>query len=116
MRCEQHRELLLLAAEAAKLNVDPHSVDDHLLISGQPWNPLRDHNDATRLAEQLGMSVNVVQPQYVEVMVGADEDDLDCSGATFVVTGRAATPEQIDDATRLAIVQAAAMVGTGWAC
>mgnify|MGYP001312284190 CR=1 FL=1 len=110
------RELLEMAAKAARIVVTRSRLDDPLsrdmLIENSvrnphqkagPWNPLTDDGDALRLAVKLRMRV---EPWG--------------SGASAVVSvdnrALAAEPHYGDDperATRRAIVRAAAAIGGG---
>lgn len=113
------RELLELAAKAAGITgewerddayiqeryvfIIPYS--NHGLMTGIPWNPLKDDGDALRLAVNLGLTVE------------SNANDGDCA-AYEPRNVRAASVEWggMDDAVRLAatrraIVRAAAAIG-----
>lgn len=94
------RELLELAAKAAGINLQWMGGP----VGNYNWNPLFDDGDALRLANRLGLSITHT----------TCEDD-----APIVRVGYDCTPNYIqlpafpdcDDATRRAIVRAAAEIG-----
>lgn len=97
------RELLELAAKAAKLDIWAWDEDKNLMVldgwNGRDyWNPLTDDGDALRLAVKLKMMVNV-RAASVRVF---DENDI--------VTEESRGSD-IYAATRRAIVRAAAEIG-----
>ena len=112
------RELLELAAEAAEIEYDGIAAKD--IYSGHyviPWNPLTDDGDALRLAVKLGINILPDQtPIYIE-----DAKYSEASYTTFdVKTGARLFIEAKEDhdmdrgnATRRAIVRAAAEIGKG---
>jgi hypothetical protein len=102
------RELLRLAAKAAGIVIVRSRLDDPMnndfLVENShrnefqaagPWNPLTDDGDALRLAVKLELSI---QPDNDLVMVG----DMYCEWEYF---------EDRGEATRIAIVRAAAEIG-----
>ena len=122
-----NRELLELAAKAAGYEVikefpyqiavscgAPNPLDGVELFGlvihdgvkvRSPWNPLDDDGDALRLANKLRMRIehHICHP-YVAVFAGVDFDKV-----------KAEEPEgdDVDVATRLAIVRAAAEIWRG---
>lgn len=74
------------------------------------WNPLEDDGDALRLAVKLGMSLRLAQfEEWTQVFV----DDLYSRSAKPVTehAGRTQKGQTIEQATRRAIVRAAAEIG-----
>ncbi len=95
------RELLELAAKVAELH-HPHGFDWITNERGDQWNPLTDDGDALRLVVKLNLGVTV-DGYEVEVVT-----PLLC---TFVE--KATMGYSIEEATRRAIVRAAAEIGKG---
>jgi len=63
------RELLELAARAARYEVQPHPnrkmfADLQFCMGGRNWNPLTNDGDALRLAVQLGVDIGRAQVDY----------------------------------------------------
>lgn len=113
------RELLELAAKAAKIDV---MWNEHWQcfkrknplqgLGGErhPWLPLDDDGDALRLAVKLGMSLRLAQfEEWTQVFV----DDLysRCAKPVTEHAGRTSKGQTIEQATRRAIVRAAAEIG-----
>lgn len=102
------RELLELAAKAAEIVVRWHSngyygatmeiMEDE--AGGPPWNPLTDDGDALRLAVKLRFNVNIE-----ESTVDVYNRDLNLTRVW------ASEVPDINEATRRAIVRAAAEIG-----
>jgi len=111
------RELLELAAKAAGIvgswEVDAYSVqgreyfnvpyDNHNMLSGFEWNPLRDDSDAFRLAVKLRIDVH-----HSTTMVVAERDT---AFDRFEVAVAELKGDDDFSATRRAIVRAAAGIG-----
>ena len=99
-----HRELLELAAKAAGVSffVDGlgRCMEMHDNLMPCPWNPLTDDGDALRLAVKLGIDID-----FYRRTVGAWRIDI----------GSITEPyhECASQATRRAIVRAAAAIGEG---
>lgn len=111
----EDRELLDLAAKAAGM---PPLHDEHGIFSawvgdperGQWWNPLEDDGDALRLAVKLGLTLRLNQfDEWTQVFAG------DCyarmTPAVSEHIGRTHEEQTIEQATRRAIVRAAAEMG-----
>ncbi|MNH08815.1 hypothetical protein D3C79_682480 [compost metagenome] len=116
------RELLELAAKAAGLKINQafqaqrdaamNPVKASLWIDdgSTAWNPLTDDGHALRLAVTLGLTLRLNQfEQWTQAFVG----DCYCRGATAVSEhiGRTRPGQNIEQATRRAIVRAAAEIG-----
>ena len=105
------RELLELAAKAAKMNTREFATDSitrwHWREDGThtAWNPLTDDGDALRLAVKLRFTVRV----WVNAIVVDD-----CAGVrqAYEDTG-CRSPDYEAEATRRAITRAAAAIGEG---
>lgn len=97
------RELLEMAAKAARYQYAKHG--GYIVVDGIPgnWNPLTDDGDALRLAVKLGLRVKVEKNDHAEVDNG---DDLAPMCWQAVANG-----QDIYVATRRAIVRAAAAIG-----
>lgn len=97
------RELLEMAAKAARYQYAKHG--GYIVVDGIPgnWNPLTDDGDALRLAVKLGLRVKVEKNDHAEVDNG---DDLAPMCWQAVANGL-----DIYVATRRAIVRAAAAIG-----
>lgn len=98
------RELLELAAKAAKITIDPidsmHDPDEWYA-----WNPLNDDGDALRLAVRLGITVGPEGPYVVgKSLCRASWSNRMCSLGEYGDGDKFA-------ATRRAIVRAAAEIG-----
>ncbi|HBO3538549.1 TPA: hypothetical protein ONA95_004781 [Pseudomonas aeruginosa] len=105
-------ELLELAARAAGMNIQRSRLDDPLhrdfLMNGEgvrnpgqcsfPWNPLDDDGDALRLAVTLGLLVDICR-------------DHTCVGSEMVDPILQDQGKEKGEATRRAIVRAAAEIG-----
>ncbi|WP_230396950.1 hypothetical protein [Pseudomonas asiatica] len=107
-------ELLELAAKAAGkgpiLSIEGGQVILGPCSSLRIWSPLDDDGDALRLAVQLGMSLRLAQfEEWTQVFV----DDLYSRAAKPVTehAGRTQKGQTIEQATRRAIVRAAAEIG-----
>jgi hypothetical protein len=106
------RELLELAAKAAGIDWDAEAVTGSgdfcgLFIGDDTenpvfWNPLTDDGDALRLAVKLGIDVD-----FYKSTVEAWRVDIDHKAETYGECAR--------EATRRAIVRAAAEIGAGMA-
>lgn len=94
------RELLELAAKAAGIIVEP---DGRFQFPHGLWNPLTDDGDALRLAVKLGMRVSC--DQYGDTSVTVEYGEL------MDVIAHELTGTNAYDATRRAIVRAAAEIG-----
>ena len=101
----QDRELLELAAKAAGIVISEHIgirsdyfADDS---TGKEWNPLTDDGDALRLAVTLQMTVLVHQFTAM----------AETGAVTFQAREKATMNYSIGEATRRAIVRAAAAIG-----
>lgn len=95
------RELLELAAKAAGYNAFPgHAAQ--MMDSG--WNPLTDDGDALRLAVKLRLDVMFFEGLQ-EVHSAHCTVDFSATGESY--------GENVDAATRRAIVRAAAEIGRG---
>lgn len=98
------RELLEMAAKAARYQYAKHG--GYIVVDGIPgnWNPLTDDGDALRLAVKLQLTIMYGSPGVVQV--SADDGGEECTAYAM---------EQLGDdhaaATRLAIVRAAAAIG-----
>lgn len=111
----EDRELLELAAKAAGMAppYDKHGIFSAWVgdpVHGHWWNPLEDDGDALRLAVKLGMSLRLAQfEEWTQVFV----DDLYSRAAKPVTehAGRTSKGQTIEQATRRAIVRAAAEIG-----
>lgn len=108
------RELLELAAEAAGYQPWGSDCEGYpiFVVDSMPigWNPLTDDGDALRLAVKLGMSLRLAQfEEWTQVFV----DDLYSRSAKPVTehAGRTQKGQTIEQATRRAIVRAAAEIG-----
>ena len=105
------RELLVLAAKAAGIEIEPHPngrLFEHLVFiekGGGNWNPLTDDGDALRLAVKLGLDVEMHGSNSTHPYVCA----FDCQRNI----AEEVQPEDDDSyaATRRAIVRAAAEIG-----
>ncbi len=104
------RELLELAAKAAGNPQGKHVALGGLLMANDLyWNPLVDDGDALRLAVKLG----------IDLMFGLQmQDGVSCTTAMFPLADDwDAVSEPVNDnlqaATRRAIVRAAAEIGKG---
>ena len=97
------RELLEMAAKAARYQYAKHG--GYIVVDGIPgnWNPLTDDGDALRLAVKLGLRVKVEKNDRAEVDDGNNNSPV-CWQAVN-------TRGDIYAATRRAIVRAAAEVG-----
>ncbi len=97
------RELLEMAAKAARYQYAKHG--GYIVVDGIPgnWNPLTDDGDALRLAVKLGLRVKVEKNDHAEV---DNWDDLAPMCWQVVANG-----QDIYVATRRAIVRAAAAIG-----
>lgn len=75
----QDRELLKLAAKAARIYYLSIEEQGLSLITGKYWNPLEDDGDALRLAVQLDMMIDtvnrVVAGYYSEICIDVDFDE-----------------------------------------
>jgi hypothetical protein len=100
------RELLELAAKAARYTLSAHTQDSSkVCVGGVVWNPLTDDGDALRLV--VGLNLNIWFGFY------------DLSGAVFVGGKWDGAPEAVHEvierdvgaAIRRAIVRAAAEIG-----
>jgi hypothetical protein len=105
------RELLELAAKAADIELDwdiPPNSRNPWRMSGEgdekgpasEWNPLTDDGDALRLAVNLGINLN-----FFERVVFAGH------GGTMIPSAEEPILANADEATRRAIVRAAAEIG-----
>ena len=116
------RELLELAAKAAGLNInqafqaqrdaamDPAKASLWIDYGSTAWNPLTDDGHALRLAVKLGLTLRLNQfDEWTQAFVG----DCYSRGATAVSEhiGRSTPGQTIEQATRRAIVRAAAEIG-----
>lgn len=115
---EQNCELLALAANAAGYTLgmwidggEPYSGGPGWIINDRLWNPLTDDGDALRLAVKMRFHVCVFSatdgelvpmPGFVEV---GREEDNDPLSVEYVDVA------EYEDATRRAIVRAAAEIG-----
>ncbi|MBG7005422.1 hypothetical protein FA258_21700 [Pseudomonas aeruginosa] len=111
------RELLELAARAAGMNIQRSRLDDPLhrdfLMNGEgvrnlgqcsfPWNPLDDDGDALRLAVKLKLEIERSKYSDDRVYVGPPD--------TAPWREEADSEQDIYQATRRAIVRAAAEIG-----
>jgi hypothetical protein len=100
------RELLELAAKAARIEVTPHpngkvTPQFIFLADGRNWNPLTDDGDALRLAVKLGLTIQHLTANE-EVVVSS------YSGSSEAYEFYLSDPYA---ATRRAIVRAAAEIG-----
>lgn len=115
----QDRELLELAAKAAgigggwgdKIEYHNGAVDlrDVWILGGDdfvPWNPLTDDGDALRMAVKLGMRVSANRDPAGFTAIASVQSPFGAKSAT-----ESADPETLSEATRRAIVRAAAEVG-----
>lgn len=109
------REMLEYAAKAAGFEIIPWENPLGFVIRNsegypQAWHPLVDDGDALRLAVKLGMSLRLAQfEEWTQVFV----DDLYSRAAKPVTehVGRSSKEQTIEQATRRAIVRAAAEIG-----
>jgi hypothetical protein len=108
-----YKELLELAAKAAGIELriyggmDVEPGTDFVVVdakTGFKWNPLTDDGDALRLAVKLKMFVDIGD-HFSEAAIFVDDERI---GAE--VHHQTYTPEE---ATRRAIVRAAAEIGRG---
>lgn len=97
----QDRELLELAAKAAGIKVATAHEHGLYLASAKWWNPLTDDGDALRLAVTLQMTVLVHQFTAM----------AETGAVTFQAREKATMNYSIGEATRRAIVRAAAAIG-----
>jgi len=103
----EERELLELAAKAAGIKIiywndgkEPYSSGQGFILeSGKLWNPFTDGGDAFRLAVHLGLSIDFAE--WVNTV---------CYGVDEFVQEEWKDKSSLD-ATRLAIVRAAAELG-----
>lgn len=103
------QELLELAAKAAGIEYTGDGYAratlsvEHGHYENYPWNPLTDDGDALRLAVKLEMNVySGYRKMIAELLSDGDEPNIHCSEAIG---------SDPCDATRLAIVRAAAEIG-----
>ena len=107
------RELLELAAKAAGLTVRWHDsghygptmeiMEDE--AGGPPWNPLTDDGDALRLAVKLGLLVDTKEATSRGYQSTASDGSTDWQAELHI--------SDPYEATRRAIVRAAAEIGKG---
>lgn len=112
----QDRELLELAAKAAGMPTrDDYSESYGLYAVARGadgydgwryWNPLTDDGDALRLAVKLGMRVSANRDPAGFTAIASVQSPFGAKSAT-----ESADPETLSEATRRAIVRAAAEVG-----
>lgn len=99
---EQDRELLELAAKAAGCEIDGWDAWGFAQTKEQErWNPLVDDGDALRLSVALGLVVDCSRPSAAPPFVRHDYSPSDCRDRA--------------EATRRAIVSAAAKIGRSMA-
>ena len=99
-------ELLTAAAKAAGIDVKPHpnrklSTTLHFVSGGKNWNPLIDDGDALRLA--IAIRTHIIIDNSI-IYVSADR-------SKSKNTSRQKVYDDINTATRRAIVRAAAEIG-----
>lgn len=98
----QDRELLELAAKAVGYEIEEWNAWGFAQTKEQErWNPLVDDGDALRLAVALGLVVDCSRPSAAPPFVRHDYSPSDCRDHA--------------EATRRAIVQAAAEIGRSMA-
>lgn len=102
------RELLELAAKAAKYKLWLYEPYDHLCMIGshEEWNPLTDDGDALRLAVKLGIELEFFA-NCVRASLSTDGKYWEGNESLWVDK-----PDPYA-ATRRAIVRAAAHIGEG---
>ena len=94
------RELLVLAAKAAELELRPHINaklfrDLKFVANGNNWNPLTDDGDALRLAVDLHISIDQVcestfpYAYAATITDGYEEPYADHDGNQYAATRRA---------------------------
>lgn len=106
MKVMTDRELLELAAKAAGKTIDQETFGEYqdahrgmVVADGEHWNPLKDEGDALLLAVRLRMCIDI-RSDHIEVTLSGDfcPDSEEHENDPY-------------DATRRAIVRAAAEVG-----
>ena len=109
MKPTDDKELLKKAAKAAGIEIEWYAPNVEVwdFIQVPNWNPLTDDGDALRLAVKLDMDIVF---DFDRVMVVFGDKDATCITEYFYDL-----PKPIDrfDATRRAIVRAAAEIGKG---
>ena len=98
------RELLEMAAKAAGIKIEAWTVYGPYTggLEGCIWDPLKDDGDALRLAVKLNLTVSIDQLE-VEAWKATE-----CGGEALE---KATMGYSIEEATRRAIVRAAAAIG-----
>ena len=104
MDAQEQRRLLELAAKAAGHQYAPHG--GYIVVDGIPgnWNPLTDDGDALRLAEKCGLTVCMDGLGTVSACDERQRKEVFCTQSIKECGSRI-------EATRLAIVRAAAAIG-----
>lgn len=106
------RELLEMAAKAARYQYAKHG--GYIVVDGIPgnWNPLTDDGDALRLAVKLRLSIDHNHPADQQHWVAADRNGCEgCYAPVSCVEDDFEDESQRSSATRRAIVRAAAEIG-----
>lgn len=111
------RELLELAAKALGGEYRGHAVGGQYLAfppdwNGIRWDPLTDDGDALRLTVSLGLSIERTKlAVHISNMPTEQQSDADERGIFLSAEILEKPPVNQFDATRLAIVRAAAKIG-----